>query len=288
MIFVTGGTGYTGRWVLAELLKRGQTVKCLVRKNSDTTGLTHAALDFVTGDLENDSGWWDALAGVNAVISVAHIKYAPFIIQACKIHRISRVVFFSSTWRFSKFKTSVVESVIQGEEAIEASGLDYTILRPTMIFGPGNDRNITRLRSMMTRVPIMPIFGAGQRLVQPVYVEDVAQAAVDVAFCNEAIGKGFELAGAEALTYNDMIDTVAGELGRTVIKVHIPISLGLLLAFLGKRIWSKFPIQDEQIRRMTEDRAFDISLAKRVWGFAPLDFKTGLKVARKQTGVSVQ
>ncbi|MBT3606605.1 MAG: NAD(P)H-binding protein [Candidatus Latescibacteria bacterium] len=285
MIFVTGGTGYTGRWVVAELLKRQRRVKCLVRKTSDVDDLDHEDVSLVRSNLEAVDNWEGELAGCDAVISVAHIKYAPFVIDACKKHGVSRVVFFSSTWRFSKVKTPVVASLIQAEEAIKASGLDYTLLRPTMIYGPGDDHNISRLREFIKRRPIMPVFGSGEQHVQPVFVSDVARAAVDAVFCNEAIVQAFELAGADALTYNDMLNTLSESMGRFLLKVHVPISVGLVLAILGNRLFSRFPIQEDQVRRMKEDRAFDISEAKKILEFEPLTFHAGLQASTQLTGV---
>lgn len=282
MIFVTGATGYTGQWVVAELLKNEQAVRCLVRATSNVSSLDKVSL--VTGNLEAVDDWAPALDQVNAVVSVAHIKYAPFVIDACKRQGVSRVVFFSSTWRYSKVHTPTVEAVVQGEEAVEKSGLDYTILRPTMIYGPGDDRNISRLCAFMKRRAVMPIFGSGEKMVQPVFVKDVARAVVDVLFCDKSMGKSFELAGAEALSYKQMIDVLVKNLDRAIVKVHIPLYLGLGIAALGNRLFPQFPIQEDQIRRMKEDRAFDISAAKDVWGYDPLTFEAGIKAV--MTGVS--
>jgi uncharacterized protein YbjT (DUF2867 family) len=285
MIFVTGATGYTGRWVLAQLLKRTQSVRCLVRETSLVDDLEHPNVSLVKGNLEDVNAWADALTGVDVLLSVAHIQYAPFVIEACQRNGISRVVFLSSTWRFSKVMTPVVEAVIRGEAAVEASGLDYTILRPTMIYGPGDDRNLARLRAFMKRSPIMPIFGSGAQYVQPVFVGDVAKVAVDALFCDGAIGKGFELGGGSVLTYNEMIDILSQSLTRLLVKVHIPISVGLMLAFIGNRLLARFPIQEDQVRRMKESRAFDISEAKAVLGFDPLTFEEGIQKAMQLTGV---
>lgn len=285
MIFVTGATGYTGRWVVAQLLKRNHAVRCLVRNTSQVGDLAHPDVSLVTGNLEDVDVWENALTGVDAVISVAHIQYAPFVIEACQRQGVSRVVFLSSTWRFSKIMTPVVESVIRGEQAVEVSGLDYTILRPTMIYGPGDDRNISRLCAFIKRWPIMPVFGSGEHHVQPVFVGDVAKVVVDALFCEGAIGKGFELGGGSVLTYNEMMDVLSQCVGRLLVKVHVPISIGLMIAYLGNRLFSQFPIQEDQIRRMKEGRAFDISEAKSVLGFAPLTFEEGIQKAMQLTGV---
>lgn len=284
MIFVTGATGYTGRWVVAELLKRQQDVRCLVRASSDLSGLDTERVSLVTGDLEHVDDWAGELRDAKAVVSVAHIRYAPFVIQACQMHGISRVVFVSSTWRFSKVKTPVTEAVVAGECAVEQSGLKATILRPTMIYGPGNDRNISRLRALMQTFRVMPIFGSGQKLVQPVYVADVAKAIVDALFCEASIGEAVALAGATPLPYSDMVDVISKSIGHLVFKVHIPISVGLVMAQLGKRLSDTFPIQEDQIKRMMEDRAFEIDRAKALWGYHPLSFADGMQAVVDANG----
>jgi nucleoside-diphosphate-sugar epimerase len=259
----------------------------LVRETSDVRQFDQHPVSLVKGDLAAVEGWENALIGVDAVLSVAHIEYAQFVIEACKRHGISRVIFFSSTWRFSKAKTDGVRAVIQGEGFVERSGLDYTLLRPTMIYGPGDDRNISRLREFIKRRSVMPIFGSGDRWVQPVFVGDVAKAAVDALCCEKAIGKSFELAGGEALTYTQIVDGLSKAAGRLTVKVHIPISVGLMLAFLGNRFFANFPLQADQIQRMKDDRAFDISQARETWGFDPLNFEAGCEAAMRLTGVPV-
>ena len=120
------------------------------------------------------------------MVSATHIRHAPALISVCREAGVKRAVFLSSTWRFSKVNTTGVNTVIAGEESVNVSGLETTLLRPTMIYGPGDDRNISRLRNYLRRYRIIPIFGNGSRLVQPVYVTDLAKAVV------QAIGSSLE------------------------------------------------------------------------------------------------
>lgn len=279
MIFVTGATGYTGRYVVDKLLAGGASVRCLVRASSQVQGLERSGVSLVEGDLEQTDFLKDAIAGCSAVISVAHIRFAPAVVAACQKAGVRRAVFFSSTWRFSKVKTSVVEEVIAGEEAVEASGLDYTLLRPSLIFGPGDDRNLSRLRAFLGRYRSMPIFGSGENLVQPVYVADVAAAAAGALLRTGTVGKAYILAGPKPMTYGHMIDTLARLAGLMIIKVHVPLFIALSLIRLGKYTVPGFPIQSDQVQRMGEDRSFDISASKEELGFVPRSFEDGIREA---------
>jgi len=284
MIFVTGATGYTGRFVVDALREAGEDLRCLVRENSDVSGLDRVEVERVCGDLSHPDGLVDMLRGMDALVSVAHLRYAPVLIDACREAGVSRAVFFSSMWRFSKVKTPDVEAVIAGESAVEQSGLDHTLLRPTMIYGPGDDHNISKLRAHLRRWPVMPIFGSGERLVQPVHVTDVAQIVVGALRRSGSVGKAYNLAGAHAMPYGVMIDTLARLVGRVVMKVHIPLMPAVFLATLGRRLMPHFPLRVDQIRRMNEDRNADISDAVSELGFAPLSFEEGVVSAMRMNG----
>lgn len=281
MILIAGATGYTGRFVVEALRTAGHDLRCLVRPGSDVAHLKKPGIDLVLADLTQPMGLSDALQGIDALVSVAHIRYAQTLVSACARTRVSRVVFFSSTWRFSKVKTQEVTAVADGERAVRTSDIPYTLLRPTMIYGPGDDRNISRLRAIVRRWPIMPVFGSGERLVQPVYVADVAQAVVSALACPEAIGKAYELAGPAPMPYADMIDIMARCQNRVVVKVHIPLFAGVLMAHIGQRLKSNFPVRADQVRRMGEDRAFDIASAMRDLKFSPRSFEAGIREAMR-------
>ena len=283
MIFVTGATGYTGRFVVDALRESGEELRCLIHENRDGFE-NRIGIECVQGDLAHPDGLAAMLRGTDALVSVAHLRYAPALIGACREAGVSRAVFFSSMWRFSKVMTPDVEAVIAGESAVEQSGLAYTLLRPTMIYGPGDDRSISRLRAHLTRWHVMPIFGSGNRLVQPVYVSDVAQVVAGALRRSGAIGKAYNLAGAKAMPYGVMIDTLARLVGRAVMKVHIPQMLAIPLAFLGGRLISNFPLRVDQMKRMNEDRSADISDAISELGFAPLSFEEGVLAAMRING----
>ena len=280
MVFVAGGTGYTGRFLVKALLKAGEQVRCLVRQ-SNPVGLEEPGVSLVLGDLERPEGLVGALEGAEALVSASHIRYAPALISACAHAGVKRAVFLSSTWRFSKVRTEQVEAVIAGEGAVEASGLEATLLRPTMIYGPGEDRNVSRLREYLGRHRVIPIFGSGEQMVQPVHVADVADAAAAAIGRAATIRKAYEIAGPYPISYTEMIDTLCRALGRTVLKVYLPLSLSLLPVRVYGWISRSPRVTVDEVRRMGEDRAFDISEAVRDLAYSPRSFEAGVREAMR-------
>lgn len=280
-VLVTGATGYTGRYIVEALLAAGESARCLARPASDTERLRALGVPVVEGDLEDPGSLAHALEGVDAVLCASHIRFARHVSEACARVGVERALFFSSTWRSSKVATPEVSAVIEGETAVEESGLDATVLRPTMIYGPGEDRNISRLRHHLRVARVHPIFCGGEQLVQPVYVADVAQAAVTAIRSRCSIRKVYEIAGRDAIPYRQMIDTVCAAVGRTVIKVYIPSAIGLPLVRLYGMMSRAPRLSVDQVRRMAEDRAFDTTKAEEELAFAPRGFSEGLRDAMR-------
>ena len=118
---------------------------------------------------------------------------------------VRRAVFVSTTAIFTKLNAGSKVVRKAAEAAITSSGLDTTILRPTMIYGTPGDRNMIRLVRWLDRWPLLPVFGNGRSLQQPVHVSDVAWAVVQALESPATIGRQFNISGAAPLTYNDVV-----------------------------------------------------------------------------------
>ena len=123
-------------------------------------------------------------------------------------------VFVSTTAIFTQLNAGSKVVRQAAEAAITSSGLDTTILRPTMIYGTPGDRNMIRLVRWLERWPVLPVFGSGRSLQQPVHVSDVAWAVVQVLETPATIGRQFNISGAAPLTYNDVVRLISQALGR--------------------------------------------------------------------------
>lgn len=279
-IFVTGATGFTGSRVVPLLLKNGFEVRCLYRASSDRSPLNGLKIEWALGDVADTESLTSAMQGTDALVNIASLGFghADSIIRAAKDAGIKRAIFISTTAIFTRLNASSKKVRVAAELAIETSGLKYTILRPTMIYGSPRDRNMWRLIRFMRLSPIVPVFGDGKYLQQPIFVDDVAAAVLSCLQSEATIGKSYNIAGAHPLTYNEVIDTIAKALNRQIWKFYIPSSLVISLLRLFERIHIPLPIKSEQVLRLNEDKNFNYVEAQRDFGFTPLSFEEGISI----------
>jgi uncharacterized protein YbjT (DUF2867 family) len=260
------------------LLKNGYEVRCLYRSTSDRSYLSDSKIGWALGDISDSKSLSAAMQGANALVNVASLGFghADSIISAAKIAGIQRAIFISTTAIFTQLNAPSKKVRVAAELAVETSGLKYTILRPTMIYGSNRDRNMWRLIRFMRYSPIVPVFGDGKYLQQPIYVGDVAQAAVSCLSNESTIGKSYNIAGKDALTYNDVIDTIARQLNKRVWKIHMPSKPIVSILRLFEKIHIPFPIKAEQVLRLNENKDFSYVDAQKDFGFSPLSFEEGI------------
>ncbi|GJQ53030.1 MAG: NAD-dependent nucleoside diphosphate-sugar epimerase/dehydratase [Anaerolineaceae bacterium] len=277
-IFVTGATGFTGSRVVPLLLKNGYEVRCLYRASSDRSILSDPKIEWMQGDLSHTQALTSAMQGTDALVNIASLGFghAESIISAAQTAGIKRTIFISTTAIFTQLNARSKKVRVAAELAIETSGLKYTILRPTMIYGSPRDRNMWRLIRFIRVSPIIPIFGDGKSLQQPIYVDDVAQAVASCISNDKTIGKSYNIAGKHPLTYNEVIDTIARQMNKRVWKLHIPSKPIVALLSLFERLRIPFPIKAEQVLRLNENKDFSYADAQRDFGFSPLVFEEGM------------
>lgn len=278
-IFLTGATGFTGSRVVPLLLKNGYEVRCLHRASSDCSTLSDPKIEWALGDLSDTQALTSAMQGTDALVNIASLgfSHADSIIRAAKDAGIKRAVFISTTAIFTQLNAKSKKVRVAAELAIETSGLKYTILRPTMIYGSPRDRNMWRLIRFIRVSPIIPIFGDGKSLQQPIHVDDVAQAVVSCLSNDNTIGKSYNIAGKHPLTYNEVIGTIARQMKKRVWKLHIPSKPVVALLSLLERLRIPFPIKAEQVLRLNENKDFSYAEAQTDFGFSPLAFGEGIR-----------
>jgi nucleoside-diphosphate-sugar epimerase len=277
-IFVTGATGFTGSRLVPLLLNNGHEVRCLYRASSDRSSLPQPEIEWAVGDLSDSESLTTAMQGTDALVNIASLGFghADSIITAAKNAGIKRAIFISTTAIFTQLNAPSKKVRVAAELTIESSGLKYTILRPTMIYGSPRDRNMWRLIRFIKISPIVPIFGDGKYLQQPIFVDDVAQAVVSCLANENTIGKSYNIAGKQALTYNQVIDTIAKKMNKRVWKIHIPSKPVVGLLTLFEKFHIPFPIKAEQVLRLNEDKAFSYEEASKDFGFSPRSFEEGI------------
>lgn len=285
MILLTGATGFTGEFVLKELVNRGHEVTCFVRETSNLETIKRLNVKYVYGELDNSNSLCEALEGKKALINIASLGFghAPNIINACEKKNVQRAIFVSTTGIFTKLNPDSKGIRLEAERLIKESSLEYTIIRPTMIYGTPKDRNMWRLVKYLKKLRVLPILGDGKYLQQPVYVADLANAIVSAYEKSISVGKAYNVSGAKALTYNEVVDTVGKALGRKVLKIHVPMSLSYNLLKVYEKTSKNPKLKAEQVLRLNENKDFSYEEAKQDLGYKPLSFEEGIKLEIKES-----
>ncbi len=281
-VLLTGGTGLLGGALLDLLLARGHEVRCLIRENSPRAArLGGRPIELVRGDAGNVEGLRRALAGMDALLHVAGIEYAPQAVEAARQARVGQLVVVGSTSAHSAYEFRSGPKLSM-EKLVRESGLEHTIVRPTMIYGSELDKNMHRLLRFLDRSPVFPVFGSGENLWQPVYHEDCARGVYEALMRPAAIGQSYDLPGADPLTYLALVKTAAGALGRKPRIVRLPLEPVRRALAAAERLRLPLPVRSEQVLRLREDKAYPYDKAKKELGYAPRSFREGiaLEVAR--------
>lgn len=243
-------------------------------------------VEFVSGDVRDVPTVAASLAGAEVLVHLVGIREAPGIMEACRRAGHRRVVFINTTGIYSRYR-EVAAEYVRIEETILGSDLEYTIIRPTMIYGNHRDKNIHRLVKIVNRLPVIPIVGGGRGLMQPIYARDLAAVTARAALSPHVARRAYNVAGKEPLSYREVLQEIAAALGKKRYLVNVPYGLALAAGQVGEL----FPcslLTVERVQRLLEDKVFDYTEAARDLGFAPISFQEGIRLevaALREAGV---
>jgi len=226
-------------------------------------------------DLRDPSALQRALAGADRIVSTVHARWAPALIAAAEPR--ASLVLMGSTRRFSQWPDAHGDGVRAGEAAMLGSGRHGVMLHPTMIYGAQGEDNVRRLAALIGRLPVAPLPGGGRALVQPIHQGDVTRCLMAAIARDWAEPTTCVIAGPEPMPYRDFIRAVADAAGlRTPPILPIPALPLRLLAPLTRIIPGLPRIGADEIRRLTEDKAFDIAPMRRALSVDPIPLQEGL------------
>lgn len=295
MLYITGITGHSGRWFLKRLEAEHYPgrIRCVMRQAQKDEPKKYELfkdckldIDFVVGDLNDPDFLAESLKGVDTLVHIASISLSAKIIEAAITNKVNWAILVHTTGRYSKYKSAsqvyiqIEDSLLKRceEETPSGKSLNYTILRPTMIYGSSGDRNMYRLVDFLARHRFFPLFGDGSNLMQPVHARDLGNAYYQVLTHPETTkNKAYNLSGKNPITYLEIIQTIKNMLNSRVIIVKIPLSLSIFAARVYNVLFKKAIISVEQVMRMQEDKAFSHEDAVRDFGYSPISFEAGIQ-----------
>nr|WP_198373187.1 NADH-ubiquinone oxidoreductase [Roseomonas rosulenta] len=226
-------------------------------------------------DLRDPEALRRALAGATRIVSTAHARWAPALLAAAAPD--ASFVLMGSTRRFSRWPDAHGDGVRAGEAAFLASGRTGVMLHPTMIYGAQGEDNVRRLAALVARLPFAPLPGGGRALVQPIHQDDVTRCLLAALRQAWREAGTIVIAGPAPLPYRDFLRAVAAAAGlRAPPILPIPALPLRLLAPLTRLIPGLPRVTADEIRRLTEDKDFDIGPMRRILGVEPIGLEQGL------------
>ncbi len=271
-VVVVGATSGIGRRLLARLRARDASVVAIGRSAERLAPLS------VPGrvvDFTDRRALARALADARAVVSCAPLRIAPALLAALP-DRVERVILTGSTRRFTRFPNRNVAQRIDAETAFLGSGRAGIILHPTMIIGADGENNVQRVAAFIRCFGAVPLPNGGHSLIQPIYAEDVAACLEVALFRAAAAGPPVIIAGPEPVTYRSFVEAIAAAIGRRVRIIDLPAPVLIAAAPLTRLLPFLPRVETSEVRRLLEDKAFDIAEMRARLGVEPIDLRTAL------------
>ena len=232
-VLLVGGSGFLGRHVARELLARGYEVLALSRRGrGDESGVR-----YLKGDAAKGEGLREAVCQAEAVAYLAgiirereqtfeavHVRGVENTIRAMKDCGVRRLLHTSALGARRGTGIAYFETKAQGEELVRESGLDWTIFRPSLIFGEGSEffeKDLPRL--VRLPLPFIPMIGDGSYPFRPIWAGDVARAYRQSLEKRETVSRSFDLVGPKEYTFRELVEMVRDALGVKKPIVSFPV-----------------------------------------------------------------
>jgi len=287
-IFISGGTGFVGGHLCRELLSRGHTLRLLAHSSGASAA---KQTEVVSGDVTSAESCIKGAAGCDAVINLVgiirefpqrgitfsrlHVEATRNMIEAAQQNGITRYLQMSALGSRPGAVSDYHRSKYQAEELVVASGLDYTIFRPSLVFGP-KDAFVNMIAGFIQRFSVVPVIGDGKYRLQPIAADDVARCFALALEKPETSGMAYNLCGADRLNYLEIVDAVSKVLGRSfVLKIkNLLVIMKLVTPILEQ--FPFYPVTSDQITMLIEESICDGTWTE-TFGFEPVRFEGGIR-----------
>jgi uncharacterized protein YbjT (DUF2867 family) len=297
-VLVTGASGFLGEAVLREIQAEKQAIRVLARHPdaARAQSLAHEfGVEIRPGDLMSGPNLAAALEGLEAVVHLVgiisefgqatfenvHVQGTRNLVLAMQAAEVKRLVHVSALGTRAHAASRYHQTKWAAEESVRESGLEYTIFRPSIIYGP-HDRFVNLFAKLSRFSPILPVMGPGKAKLQPIGVQSVARAVMKALSEPRSIGRTFDLCGTETFTFIEVLDQILQVTGRRRWKWHLPLWSARILA--GCLEWlfpvvlrRPAPLNRDQLIMLQEDNVGDPQPAMELFELPTISFGDGIR-----------
>ncbi len=289
MILLTGATGFIGGHVLKVLSEKNLQIRCLSRKSINSG---NSNISYVTGDVLDYESLVKATEGVDTVYYFIHMmgkqkeqeKFEVLdriaitnMVRACKANSVKRIIHLTGMSNPREKLSHHLASRKEVEDIIRNSGINYTVFRASVIMGKGGAAFET-LDTAVRKFPVIPVFNWEKTKVQPIYIGDVIRYLVECLDKNETLNRSFDIGCSEVLTYRELMQQYAKELGLKRVFIQIPGSWHKVSAFVLGRL---APVNSDVVYWLIESlqntMVCEPNDLKEIFGFEPVSFKESIR-----------
>ena len=290
MILITGATGYIGRHLVSRLAAQGQRPRCLVRDTQRAATILPADnVEFVQGSTTQPASLGVAMQGVDTVVHAAfltadrkqsagnhyqetNVQGTANVIKAAQDASVKRIIEMSGLGTKPDKPGSYMQGRYLAEKMLKESGLDWTIIQPSVLFGK-DAPFIKGLSDLIRTAPVVPLIGGGNIMFQPIYVEDVVTVVIRVLEDPaRTTGKTYTIGGPEYYSFTQIIDALLHAMHKTRIKVYAPMPLVGIGAAVMEAVLPKPPLTSAAMTLFSFDNTTDLDSVERDFGFKPMSF----------------
>ena len=289
MILVTGGTGFVGRHLIQHMRKEGIAIRAVVKTLDKAQSLEALGVHLIQGDITDKASLEKAVLGVDRVIHLVgiiqeaphvtfqgiHVEGTRNILDAAKKAAVRHFFYQSALGTRPGAKSTYHKTKWEAEELVRSSGIPYTIMRPSLIYGSG-DGFTTRLSEMIKLSPFMPVIGSGKSKVQPIFINDVVSCILKAMTSDSFLNEIYEIGGPEQLTYEEVTLALAEALGVRRPTVHLPLFSLKPLARILETLLPVPPLTTDQLTMIQEDNICSMQDITDAFGIEPVKFRDGL------------
>jgi len=288
-ILITGAAGFVGSHLAPYLESKKYEVVVLVKNKKERLQLNIKGR-VVVGDLSKKGKWQKEIHGVDVIVHLAaqiSAKKASLfyknnsvatknLIAAAKKNNINNVILFSSAAVTSIRLDDYAKTKKDQEIFVRRSKMNYAIIRPSMIYGPGDTKNVGWLISILKKTPVVPLPGGGKFGRQPVYVKDICT------IVEKIIKKGvsseiYEIHGYEYITMEKMVKTILHKLKTRRLLINIPLTALYVAIRLNETLLSNPKFTTDQIKSLTTGERFKGDHWWKMFGIIPTKFEAGVE-----------
>ena len=297
-VLVTGASGFIGTALTPRLIAAGHVPRLMFRKPPATP--PPAPAEVVLGDMGDPASLAAAVAGADAVVHLGaatssgrldpayayriNVGGATALVDACRASGTRRAIVASTQHVHLPHPGLYGRTKRIADAIFRDAGLDVTILRPSLVYGPGSSGVFVKLVGLVRKLPVIPVIGKGLWHLRPVYLENFVDVVVEAVGRPELAGRMYDVGGPDFVTYNEFLAAICTALGKRCRSFHMPLTVSFVLATILERLLKNPPLTVDNVHGSTVEAPCDLTALRRDFhvSLTPLAAGLGLTLGGSQ------